>query len=85
MQFMTDSEFADQLLLTAERNEKISRRIQSARRHIVSMMAALLLLASVIVGEMQSKEYTIVALAAFILGYGTRSVLGQLRRTRKRR
>jgi len=85
MQFMSDAEFAGQLLAASERNEKLARHIQAARRHLLLMACALLLLACMLVGEMQSKEYAAVAIAAFVLGYGTRAIVGHMRRARRRR
>lgn len=85
MQFITDAELAGQLLAASERNEKLARQIQSARRHILLMACALLLLASTLMYEMQSKEYAAVAIAAYVLGYGTRAVVGHMRRMRRRR
>lgn len=85
MQFLSDAEFAGRLLVESERNERISRHIAAARRHILLMVWALLLLGCTLVYDAQSMAYAFVAIAAFGLGYGTRAVVGHMRRARRRR
>jgi hypothetical protein len=84
MQFLSDVELAGQLLAASERNERLARHIQSARRHVLLMACALLLLACVLMGEVRSTEYAVVAIAAFVLGYGTRAIVGHMRRMKRR-
>lgn len=72
-------------LIASEKNEKISRHIQAARRHILLMACALLLLACTLMYEVRSTEYIVVAIAAFVLGYGTRAIVEHMRRARRRR
>jgi hypothetical protein len=85
MQFMSDAEFAGRLLEESERNLRISRNIQAARRNVLSMAAALLLLACVVVGEAQSADRIVIAIVGFVLGYGVRAIVGHMRRVRRRR
>jgi|AmaraimetP72IA01_FD_contig_31_6865154_length_2533_multi_15_in_0_out_0_6 hypothetical protein len=84
MQFISDAELAGQLLAASERNEKISRHIQSARRHLLLMACALLLLACTLT-EMQRADIVTVAVVWFVVGYSTRAIVGHMRRMRRRR
>ena len=72
-------------LVVSERNEKISRHIQSARRHIVLMAVALVLLALALYYPAEARPYGPVAIAAFCMGWSLKAVLGHMRRARRHR
>ena len=72
-------------LNAAERNNKLARHIHAARRHLVLMIAALLLMAVALYFPAGGRPYAPVAIAAFGLGYLVRATLGHMHTAARRR
>jgi len=74
--------YLEEVLKTAERNNKIARQIQVARRHVLLMVAALLAMEIALLWRWDSRSVGFaLAIAAFATGYAIRAIIGHLRRT----
>jgi len=79
---MTTHDYLDEILRTSDRNNKIARHIQLARRHILLMVAALLGMEIVLLWRFDPRSVGFaVAIAAGATGYAIRAIIGHLRRT----
>jgi hypothetical protein len=71
-------------LAASERNERISRHIQHARRHLLLMAAALMLIALALYSAVDDmRTLAVVWIAGVGMGYSLRAIIGHLRRRRR--